>query len=381
MSKPKRSCYDRATMDDHLAALTTYISQQLQGGHRPDDIAAGLRAAQWPEDYIQRSFYAAQAAMLPSDFTPSTPVAAVTPQATAKRRGRVRTGWQLFKQSAAILHANRYLLRYLVMTWVWVFGITAALVAIYYFFDGALYSSTDGNALSPLGYALAFVDWLAISFFINLYAAGLTANVFDLFDGQRQPYRVYMRRAWSKAPALLTFSLISATVGFVLRYVVERVRWVGWLLAWLLGTFWSLGTLFVVPIIMSSERPSGVSSIKQSVRFFKQTWGENIVAKASVNTPVFLLQCALLATAVFSFFAAVTAAGLIGFMIVIFLYFAASLTLSVIGSFANSITNIALFYFATTHRVPPAFSAELLNQVFVQRRRKRKSSEVATPSA
>jgi hypothetical protein len=371
-------------MDDHLASLTAYIQQQLQTGHRPDDIAAGLRAAQWPDDSIQRGFYAAQAAMLPSDFVPATSPAtvAMAPQPTQQRRGRVRTGWLLFKQCVSLLRTNRYLLRYLIMTWVWVLGITAVLVAVHYYFDGSLYRSTDSgdSLLTPLGYLLALVDWVLITFVINLYAASLTANVFDLFDGKREPYRVYMQRARAKAPAIFTFSLISATVGFVLRYVVERVRWVGWLLSWFLGTLWSLGTLFAIPIIMSNERPSGIAAIKQSVRFFKQTWGEGIVAKASVNVPVFFLQCGLLVVAFISFIGAATAAGLLGMVIVLFLYLTASLTLVVIGSFANSITNIALFYFATTQRVPPAFSAELLNQVFVQKRRRGKAAKLAAPA-
>ena len=47
-----------------------------------------------------------------------------------------------------------------------------------------------------------------------------------------------------------------------------------------------------------------------------------------------------------------------------------SLALSVIGSFANSLVNIALYYYATTQQVPPAFTAEMLNSVFIKRKRR-----------
>ncbi|MEO6761140.1 MAG: DUF6159 family protein, partial [Candidatus Saccharimonadales bacterium] len=149
-----------------------------------------------------------------------------------------------------------------------------------------------------------------------------------------------------------------------------RVRFVGWILAWLLGALWSLGTLFVIPIIMTSQKPSGVSSIKSSFSFFKRTWGESIVAKLSVNTPLALLNVALIIAFITGIVASVNLQSYAMLWVIIILYIIISIILSVIGSFANSLVNIALFYYATYGKVPPAFSEDLLNQVFIKKKRR-----------
>ncbi len=378
-------------MDEHTLKLKTYIEQQLQSGQSSDAIANQLRAANWPENYIQQAFLAIQQQIMPSAVPPvaqtnpglqmsqephnseasglSPRSSFATPQTNGMKRGRIRTGWRLFKQSMQLLNGNRYLLRYMIMTGVWVFGITAVMVAVYLTFNNVLYKDSSANTPTVLGYILGFIDYVLIYFFINLYAAGLTSNVFDLFRGNRKPYHEYMRIAWSKAGAILMFSIIAATVGMFLQYIAERIRVIGWLIAWLLQTAWSLGTLFVIPIIVSSEKPSGISSIKQSMQFFKETWGENITAKVSINLPLMLINIAFIF--VFVLLIAISAAsGVSNFGVIIALlclYWVVAIAIAIVGSFANSLVNIALYYFATQHEVPPAFDEELLNKVFIKK--------------
>jgi hypothetical protein len=360
-------------MNEYLQQAQNYIQKQLGSGQSPDEIAQQLRAAGWQDDLIQQAFTGVQAQVMPTvtgapNLAPATTTS--TPTATDNRHGRLRTGWRLFTTSWSILRGNKYLLRYLFMTGLWVFAITTAFVAIYIVLEKTVFVSSDpyNDSLTPVGYAFVFFDYLLIYFFINLYAAGLTANVLDIFNGNKKTYRDYMHIAWSKAPALLVFSIASATVGMFLRLVVERIRFIGWIIAWLLGTAWSLGTLFVVPIIVTEETPNGLSAIKKSVGFFKQTWGEGITTKATVNIPIFLIQLALFGLFIPAIFLAAIAFSYVGMFVVAILYIILSLTFSIIGSFANSLVNIALFYYATKHQVPPAFNEALLNQVFIKRR-------------
>ncbi|MDB5181460.1 MAG: hypothetical protein JWP13_223 [Candidatus Saccharibacteria bacterium] len=280
----------------------------------------------------------------------------------------------LFRQSFSVLIGNKYLLRYLLMTGLWVLLITVAMVGLYLFIDwkSPKTYSVDKNSgrefTSLLGFGMLFINYILVYFVINFYAAGLTANVLDIFQGQRRPYQIYIGVARKKAPTLFFYSAIAATVGVLLQYIAERVRWVGWLISWFLGTLWSLGTLFVVPIIITSE--SGApTAIKQSVKFFKTTWGENITAKVTVNFPLFLIQLSLMAVFIpLAFFLTAITGHIEVFIGVFIVYILCSLTVAVIGSFANSLINIALFYFAAYRQVPPAFSADLLNSIFVPRK-------------
>ena len=269
-----------------------------------------------------------------------------------------------------LLSGNRYLLRYLLMTWVVIIAVEALIIAMIFAFWNPFSYEESSETLS--WYVFAFISYVVIYFLINYYAAGLSANILDIFRGKRRPYGAYMAAARAKTGPILMFSVIDASVGMFLRYVVERVRIVGWILSWILGVIWSLSTMFVLPTIMDSDK-GAVDSIKHSMRLFKQTWGENITAKVTVNTPLALLNFSL-AFLIFTplvWFAAM-AAGEAGFIAVLLFIIFIEVSLAILGSFANSVVNMALYYYATYHQVPPAFSKDMLDHVFIERKHLRK---------
>lgn len=365
-------------MNPHIEQLKTYIHEQINAGFKPDEIVSHLQAANWPEADIHEAFR-----MLHADMTPTTmaPVAGNPPHAAESSKGRIRTGWRLFMQSLRILKGNPGLTRYVVMTWLMSMLLYIALILVLFLGFRAAYALGAPHPTQGFNnvfvYVFLFVVYILLFFVSDLYNAGLAANVLDIFHGQRKPYSEYMRLARSKAGALFAYAAIQATVGTLLQIIAERVRFVGWILARLLGALWSLGTLFVVPIIVTTDKPSGPGSVKQSMRLFKQTWGESIVSRASAGVALFFIY--LLGTLVmaFIFFLAVfgagsafgnTGAAIVGIILGIIWVFA-FIVFVVLAAAANNIINIALFYYATSNQVPPAFDADLLNSVFVARKR------------
>jgi len=374
--------------DQHIQQLQDYIRQQYRSGLQPNEIAQQLQTVGWPAEVIQQAFAVVQAEMVPNSYAQPNPAANASatsqtgsevPAANGKKRGRIRTGWQLFKISFGILRGNKYLLRYLLLTVLSVVAVLIVFIIVFLLGHNVFFPKNyyGGNGMSVLGYIVTFVYYVSIYFSINFFAAALAANILDIFKGQRQPYQQYLRAAWSRAGTIFFFSIISATVGFILNYVVERIRYIGWILSWILGTAWSLGTMFVLPILMNDPRVSAPGSIKQSVKFFKATWGESVTAKVSVNGPLALINLAVFALAcifcVVSFVYGWWPLGIFW----MFVYWAFAITLIIIGSFANNILNVALFYYANYHRVPPAFNAELLNSVFIKRKRSRLGKKLA----
>jgi hypothetical protein len=397
---------------DHNEQLKQYIQQQLSAGLSPDEIVAQLTNAGWPDALVRQGFADVQAAVIPQAFAPA-PQAVQThsqepavqqaapsdaqvaqqsyeatpwqppdqqqmimPAANGKKRGRIRTGWLLFKQSYSVLKGNKGLLRYLLMTGLWVFIVTLIMVGIYLWLDYGHAQTYQDNGpgsrdtTTPLGFLVLFINYVLVYFIVNYYAAGLTANVLDIFRGERRPYGEYIAVAKRKAPALFLFSLIQATVGVILQYIAERVRILGWLISWLLGTIWSLATMFVVPILVTTDK-NAPASIKDSIKFFKATWGENITAKVTVNAPLLLINLALGVMFVpLLFITAYVTHSIVALYIFVILFIVVCLTVAIIGSFANSLVNIALFYFARYGQVPPAFSAELLNSVFITQQKR-----------
>ena len=360
-------------MDEHQQSLVNYIIQQLQIGQTSDEIFGQLQAAGWPLDRIQQAFLTVQAQALPTTMqTQPHPEAAtvaseVVPQANGTRRGRVRTGWILLKQSVKLLNGNRYLFRYLLMTWVAIIVVMAALFLVIHFAGSAFWGANGNSSLQ--WYIFTFFSYVLVYFVINFYAAALAGNIFGIFKGERQPYHVYIQAARAKAGPIFVFSVIQAIVGMVLSYIVERIRFVGWIISWLLGVAWSLGTMFTLPIIISTDT-SAPKAIKQSIRFFKQTWGESVVTKVTVNAALGLITL-LLALICFPLLVILGLSGsIVGLRILLIAYLFLQLTLTIIGSFSNSVINAALYHYATTGQVPPGFSSDMLNQVFVKRKRR-----------
>lgn len=294
------------------------------------------------------------------------------PQANGKKRGRIKTGWILLKHSVAVLRGNPLLLRYLGMTYAWIMLTTVIFIGIYFVIAAVLPRSADSSDSSAtyIGYVIVFLSYLITYFIINFYAAALAANMLDIFRGQKREYDYYVGVARTKVGPIFVFSLISASVGMFLQYVAERFRVVGWIIAYFLSTAWSLGTMFVLPIIVEEE-VGAPKAIGQSFRFFKKTWGESITAKITVNFPLGLIQFGLLIPFGLGLYGAISTQLVPLIILVLVLYVLSTIALSIVGSFANSLINTALYYYAAHQQIPAAFSAEMLNSVFIPKTKKR----------
>ncbi|MDB5166416.1 MAG: hypothetical protein JWM37_488 [Candidatus Saccharibacteria bacterium] len=357
-------------MNDAISGLTDYIYNQLQTGQTADEINTQLLAAGWTPEQVQQGFYAVQARVMPTGMPPVAPgaPAATGPQANGVKRGRIKTGWILFKVSLNVLRGNPYLIRYFLMTWVWIIALNLAMGILVYLLFVHVLADQYAAGQEPselLWYVISFFSYLITYCIINFYAAALAANILDIFKGQRQPYKVYIQAARSKFVTIFVYSLIASIVGTLIQFIAERIRFAGWLLRFILDTAWALGTLFVLPIIMTSD-VGAPTAIKQSFRFFRQTWGENVTAKVTVNAPLFLINMAISVVFWISFIAIISTGIWPLAIALLIVYLVVIISIAVVGSFANNLINVALFYYANYHQVPAAFSAEMLDNILIK---------------
>lgn len=372
-----------------LEQLKNYIKQQLQTGLDPNEIHTQLQQSGWQDDVIQHAFSLVQAEVVPSfNQAPSAPTSTegqVQPQEQASQqsmpatvtRGRFKTGWLLFKQSIRVLRHNQGLMRYVIMSFLVSLVLTLIFVVIFVVGRHTLIQgvSTDnsGNShlsLKPAGYILAFIYYVLAFFIVNLYSAGLVANVLDLFHGRAQHYRSYMKVAWSKGGTLFIFSVIEATVGLILRAIAERSKLLGRIVAWIIGAIWSLARLFVVPVIVTSDDNAFVS-IKHSTKLLVSTWGENLIGRVSFGAVALVLfLLVLLPISFILILLGVLLGHVVGAMISIVLVVLLYLAFSILISTASSVLNTALFYYAQYQQIPAAFDPALINSVFIRKKRK-----------
>jgi hypothetical protein len=371
------------TAQDNTVALKSYIQTQLSSGFQPNEIAAQLRGAGWPEENIQQAFRLMQAQIMPSPVPAvAAPVTASlssptqSPMSEMPKRGRTKSGWLLFKQSLRVIKTNKGLTRYIIVSAILGLVLTIIFAVIIWlghniFLTNSTSNDSNNVGLKPLGYLAIFIYYVLAYFITNLYSAGLAANVLDLFQGNSKPYKEYMRRAWSKGLTLFIFSVMEATIGLILRVIVERSKLLGRLVAWILGALWSIARLFVIPIIVSSD-VSAPGAIKQSTILLKNTWGENIVSRASFGLGVFLIYLLILIPVTIGLLIlGAVLGGFLGAMIGLLLVIIIFIGFSIIVSAASSVLNTALFYYAQYKQIPAAFDADLINNAFVNRKKSR----------
>lgn len=363
--------------------LKEYIFTQLQSGMSPQDITVQLRNSGWSETDINAGFAATQAeiAPTPADAAPvfkpedSTHTAA-QPLPEPIKRGRIMTGWLLFKQSFSIIKNNPGLYRYVIMSMV-ISLIIIILLSTLFIVDYnnsqifiQLRVDWEGDETFTLTIS-GFIVSLAAGFILTLvahyYTTALSVHLLSIFRGQAITYQAATATARKKFGAIAVYSLITLTVGYILNLIEERFKFIGVIVSRILGAVWALATSFVIPTIADTDK-GGVDSLKNSVALFKKTWGETITSRVTLSALLFII--AFIASFVFIIILAVTA-GVIGLLIGIVLMIFTFIIIGVLESLATSVLNTALYYYAQYGTIPPSFKPELLSSVFYNKKTKR----------
>jgi hypothetical protein len=147
---------------------------------------------------------------------------------------------------------------------------------------------------------------------------------------------------------ILLWSLISATVGLVLRLIEERLALVGRIVASILGLGWSFLTYFAVPVMIFEGKSPG-RAIKRSAELFKRTWGESVVGQAGMGVFFGWLGAAgALPVALALFLAAQGALGAAVATLIIAVAIFYWIALATIAAALKGIYNVALYRFAST---------------------------------
>ena len=190
------------------------------------------------------------------------------------REGRIKRSWRL-TSAAWDLVRTRWEMQALAFMGVLFAGIASVLI-LYLggYFDHPRQNSGDVVLLGLLaGYASTLV-----SVFFNV---ALAAAADEAMDGERMTLGEALQEALNCFASIALWSLISLGVGVLLNAIARRIPWGGRLVEWLVGTAWSLTTIFVVPLI-ALERAEPVPAIRRSAKLIKRRWGEGISGTVTI---------------------------------------------------------------------------------------------------
>ncbi|MDH3309014.1 MAG: DUF6159 family protein, partial [Acidimicrobiia bacterium] len=208
------------------------------------------------------------------------------------------------------------------------------------------------------------IGYFVLSFVVIFFNTALVSAAHERLAGGDPTLGSALRAATGHLPAILGWSLISATVSAILKAIEERAGFIGALVASLAGLAWTLVTYLVIPIYVV-EGLGVIDSIKRSAELFKRTWGENVAASVGFGLLGFIAFLPLALIVFLGVASGVTAVIVTTIVIAVVALILVSITLSTL----SGIFQTALYLYATSGVVPDAFAGTNLATAFRPKRR------------
>lgn len=223
---------------------------------------------------------------------------------------RLHTSWQLLRCSLSVLRTQPRLLLFpavamLCILTVALFFVVPLLVLILR--EGSV-AQVDAAAQEYRGlfYLSGGLIYLAAMVLGTFFNVAFYHELLRAFAGDP----ISLRRGWqfalSRLGTILSWSLLAATVGLVIRAIEERLGWFGRVVLGLIGATWSVAAVFAIPVIVRQPQPNPLVVLRDSAAMLKRTWGETIVGFLGLHLAgaaiIFTLIVAVLGSAFASLF-------------------------------------------------------------------------------
>jgi hypothetical protein len=180
--------------------------------------------------------------------------------------------WNLVSQSFRLLSHDKKLLVFPILS-----AIGAAALALPFLLALLGMRAASGVRWGSSTWLLVFLWYCGASFITVFFNCALAACVQMDFAGQHPTLADGLRRAACRIHTIFLWSLLSATVGQILRGLEARTGWTGRLIIGFFGLGWGMATYLVIPVLVMEE--AGVmDSIRRSASLLCQTWGEQLIS-------------------------------------------------------------------------------------------------------
>jgi hypothetical protein len=277
---------------------------------------------------------------------------------------RIQRGWQLTKESWAVVRRDRSLVVFPVV------AVTSALLVAAIFVGGgvALHSSTDSEPLLIAVLVVGAYVLVAVSIFFNV---ALSACASRSLEGEDTTAAEGFAAARGRFGQILAWAGLQLVVGALISIVQALLREgagqiIAAIVGGLAGLAWNIATFFVIPAI-ALEGLGPKDALKRSIAVMRQRWGEGVTGSFAIGGLIFLVAFlpgfALVALGIALTSSSDALAGiLIGLGVAIFVVGA------VLQAALMAIFKVALFRFATEDKVLGQYERPQLEAAFVPRR-------------
>jgi hypothetical protein len=199
-------------------------------------------------------------------------------------------------------------------------------------------------------------------FVIVFFNSAITACAAIRMNGGDPTVSDGFRAAFRRLHLIIGWTLVSATVGLVLRILEDRSERVGKFVAGLLGTAWTIASFLVIPILVIDEK-GPIAALTESTILLKKTWGEHLIGNFSFGLLQFLLSILAIFPLVFGFLVG----GMTALIICITLAVTYLIVLTLVLSTLQTIFRAAVYSYARSGQAPTGFHPEVLRTSMTQK--------------
>lgn len=197
--------------------------------------------------------------------------------------GRIAYTWDLMKASWDVLKKDKSMLLFPLLSAASCLVVLASFAVPFWLTGGAHASRTNGGFQAHWHFSVAHYIVLFIFYFVNYFVitffnVAIIACAIERMRGGEPSIGFGFAAAMQRLPLIAGWSLVSASVGLILRIIEDRSEAVGAIVSGLLGGAWTLVSYLAVPV-MVMEGTGPINSLKESGRLLKQTWGEQIASR------------------------------------------------------------------------------------------------------
>ncbi|HEY5692256.1 MAG TPA: DUF6159 family protein [Cyclobacteriaceae bacterium] len=277
--------------------------------------------------------------------------------------------WNITKLSFAVINKDRELIWFALLSFIFstLFVVAMVLPSVV---PAILNEGISDTTLQAYQYVLLFVTYFGLAFIATFFNVCVVYTTKVRFEGGNATFNESFSFAFSKLGLIFKWSLLSATVGLLLRLLdnlASRLGKAGQIVAsiliGLLGMTWSIITIFVVPVLVY-EGLGPIDAVKKSTQVIKKTWGESLIRAIGLGLIqffTFVLIIVLCIGITYVLGNLIGISGLIaGVSLGLLLLFFAGLIFSV----ANTIFNTALYVYANNNKVAEGFNEEVVRDAF-----------------
>jgi len=217
-----------------------------------------------------------------------------------------------------------------------------------------------GFHIQDAWYVYSFIFYV-VSYFITIFFnVGVMHCAAIRMDGGDPTVADGFKGAFAHIGSIFAWSLVSATVGMILRMIEERSGLVGKIASSIAGVAWSLLTYFAVPVMIFEGAGVG-QAITRSGQLFKKTWGEAVVGESGIGLFFGLLgMIGLLPIFAAIYLASQGSIGIAAAVVVGAVVLCYWIALAVVSAALQGVFHVALYRYAATGQIAAGYSEDLI---------------------